>query len=332
VYGLGAILYHVLTGRAPFQAGSIPETLKLVAEAEPLAPRMLNPAIPRDLETLCLKCLEKDPARRYATAQALAEELGRFLGGEPILARPVSLAGRAWRWSRRKPALATALGTVVLALVAVAVVSTFAAIRTQAARRNERREAYYSAIALADQYIREGSIDRAKELLFKCPEEFRHWEWGRLMYLCHQDVASFQPHATNVTAMAFAHDDKLVLTLGADVILKATDWDTEKEVYATGAAANRVTAWAVSPDGSRVAVADAEGGVQVLDAASGRQAAELGARRSESGVRSSESGVRSSEFGVRSSEFGVRSSEFGVDDQGAVQRTEDGGPRGIERG
>ena len=83
-------------------------------ETEPVAPRLLNPSIPRDLETICLKCLEKEPSRRYATAQALAEELGRFLETKPILARPVGAAGKAWRWCRRKPALATALGAVVL--------------------------------------------------------------------------------------------------------------------------------------------------------------------------------------------------------------------------
>ncbi len=116
VYGLGAMLYHLLTGRAPFVAETVPETLRLVLETDPVSPRLLNPGVPRDLETICLKCLEKDPGQRYATAQALAEELRRFLGNEPIQARPVTRAVRVGRWCRRKPVIA-ALAVAVLLVV-----------------------------------------------------------------------------------------------------------------------------------------------------------------------------------------------------------------------
>lgn len=114
IYSLGAMLYHALTGRAPFAGASVAETLRQVAENEPPSPRLLNPALPRDLETIALKCLAKDPTRRYATAGELAEELARFRRGEPIRARPVAPAERAWRWSRRHPARAVLVGLLAL--------------------------------------------------------------------------------------------------------------------------------------------------------------------------------------------------------------------------
>jgi len=136
VYSLGAILYHLLTARPPFQGDSVQSILRQVENDEPVSLRRLNAAVPVDLETVALKCLEKDSARRYATAQELADDLGRFLAGEPVRARPISPAGRAWRWARRRPALAASLAGVILLLVAVAMVSTISAIRI---RRAEQR-------------------------------------------------------------------------------------------------------------------------------------------------------------------------------------------------
>jgi serine/threonine protein kinase len=106
VYSLGAILYQLLTGRPPFVAETLAQTLRLVAEAEPVAPRLLNPGIPRDLETMCGKCMEKDSKRRYSSAKELAEELNRFLQDEPIQARPPDVVEKALRWGRRNRAIA----------------------------------------------------------------------------------------------------------------------------------------------------------------------------------------------------------------------------------
>ena len=116
VYALGAILYTLLTGGPPFRAATALETLAQVKSTDPVPPSRLQPGLPRDLETICLKCLEKAPSRRYAQAERLAEDLRRYQAGEPILARRAAPWERGWKWSRRRPALAAALAVSATAL------------------------------------------------------------------------------------------------------------------------------------------------------------------------------------------------------------------------
>lgn len=121
VYALGAIFYEMLTGRAPFRAASAMETMLQVMRDEVVPPQKLQSGTPADLETICLKCLEKDPAKRYSSAAALATDLGRWLRGEPILARPAGALERFAKWARRKPALAALLATVFLSVAGMGV-------------------------------------------------------------------------------------------------------------------------------------------------------------------------------------------------------------------
>lgn len=146
IYSLGAVLYVLLTGRPPFKAASALQTLSQVLEREPANLRALNASIPRDLETITLKCLEKSIPRRYSSAQHLADELQRFLEGRPIIARPIGVWDRGWRWCRRNPAIATLVTLLILTLVAgTAVSSRFAwqenqrAIAESAARLDEQK-------------------------------------------------------------------------------------------------------------------------------------------------------------------------------------------------
>ncbi|MEK7866189.1 MAG: protein kinase [Planctomycetota bacterium] len=147
VYALGATLYHALTGRPPFEQTTLAELLEAVQQADPRSPATVNPQLDADLETLCMKCLAKEPAHRYATAEDLAEDCARYLAGEELVARPVGLLGRLWRKARRNrqvARLAIGLGVAVLALVGLVLhYAVFPALRASAARARaeEEREA-----------------------------------------------------------------------------------------------------------------------------------------------------------------------------------------------
>jgi eukaryotic-like serine/threonine-protein kinase len=159
VYGLGAILYELLTGQPPFTAKQGTHILQQVQETEPVAPHTLGSRVDPDLETICLKCLEKEPERRYGSAEQLAEELERYLHDEPILARRISQPARVWRWCRRHPLLAGAVATALWLLIIMTVASLFVA-RAQA---QERREEVLRANAHAAEMVAGTVLFQLKE-------------------------------------------------------------------------------------------------------------------------------------------------------------------------
>src|SRR6185369_7545550 len=162
VYSLGAILYHLITGRPPFLAETLEATLAQMLQSEPVSPRLLNPSVPRDLETICLKCLSKEPGKRYGSAQELSDELGHFLHGEPIRAHPISSLEKLWRWCRRRPAVA-ALG-LALQLVGAA---GLAGILWQWRRAEEHSISETAQRLRAEEALTLLEFQRAEDLLEK---------------------------------------------------------------------------------------------------------------------------------------------------------------------
>ena len=213
IYALGAILYELLTGRPPFQGVTPVDTVIQVLHHEPVPPRRLQPKLPRDLETICLKCLHKNPAARYPSAAALAEDLRRFLDGRPVLARRIGPLGRLGRWCHRNPALASLAVGLFLAVAAAFTGVTWGYISAESARRhelaarmNEARQRdqaelalYYSRIALAEREWLANDVARAEHLLDRCrpvgeAPDRRGFEWYYLKQLCRSELLTIPAH------------------------------------------------------------------------------------------------------------------------------------------
>jgi WD40 repeat protein/serine/threonine protein kinase len=250
IYSLGVILYEMLTGAPPFRGTSVFDTLEQVRSQEPVAPSRLQPKVPRDLETICLKCLQKDPRKRYTTAQELAGDLQRFQAGEPIRARPVGLPARVRKWVRRNPASAAlvgVLGLLPLLLVAGALLhsaslqQTVDRLEKQARDRQQqvRQARYDDDLRAAHQFLLGGEVGEAAGYLAHHNDSSdsgpAHFVWR---YLWHQVQLRRWSHAPR----------------------DAVRWLD------------------VSPDGHTVALACVHGPVQLLDAATGRPRQTLPAR------------------------------------------------------
>jgi eukaryotic-like serine/threonine-protein kinase len=266
VYGIGAILYHLLTGNPPFQGATMAEVVRQLQEQDPVPPRLLVPGIPRDLQTVALKCLEKDPAKRYSSADQLADELGRFLCNEPILARPAGAAEKVWRWCRRKPAVATLLTALWLAiLLGIGGVLWQWRQATENARAL-RHGLYSSDINLASRLRADKDVNRAAIVLRRHvpktgEEDLRGFEWRYLWASCRgQESQSVLAHTGNVHSVVVMPKGDYFLTTGGDRTAKLWNLRTFglERVLKQFTGTPSLNSLAVSADGGRVAACDGE--------------------------------------------------------------------------
>lgn len=234
VYGLGAVLYHCLTGRPPFVADSLNAILAAVGAGDPLPPRRLNPSVPQDLETICLKCLEKSPSSRYAGAADVADELDRFLRGDAIIARPLSPASHFIRFVRRKPAMASLIAALALTIFSGTVISLIAWRRatknaTDYREMAEKRriDLYSGNMAAATAAMELGNRVQAWQLLEQArpdhgESDLRGSEWFLLERLLkRQETISIKAHEHILTALAWSPDGEMLLSAAHDGSLKS---------------------------------------------------------------------------------------------------------------
>ncbi|MBI4661537.1 MAG: hypothetical protein HY735_22165 [Verrucomicrobia bacterium] len=234
---------------------------------DPVPPRLLNPSIPHDLETICLKCLEKEPARRYASAQALADELGCFLRDEPIRARPVGAPEKLWRWCRRKPALAASLVALIFVFV-----SGFAGVLWQFAGKQRaftqtRYNLYAARMNLAWSKWESGSLTEARDLLESLrpqpgEEDLRGFEWRYLRPRCRsEEIFSLAGHQAYVQSVAISPDGTTLASGSGDQTIKLWDVATRRELATLRGHTSFVRSVVFFPDGKRLLSVSHLGGV-----------------------------------------------------------------------
>jgi WD40 repeat protein/serine/threonine protein kinase len=287
IYSLGAVFYYLLTGRPPFQGETLQDILLQIYNSDPIPPTRLNPGIPEDLETICLKCLHREQSRRYATADALAEDLDRFLTGRTIAARPVSNLERFQFWCRSRPVQA-ALSAALLLSIILGISGVFVQWRRaeQHATGEEtqrkvaekyatrmRLELYAADVSDAAQAIERGDYGLARNTLARLepkPDEpdLRGFEWHYLANIAHgSQLATLAGHSWIVTCAAFSPDGARLATGSQDGTCKIWDVAGKKILYTFPNEGGAIWSVAFSPDGSLLMLAGNTRHVEFWDVA-----------------------------------------------------------------
>jgi WD40 repeat protein/serine/threonine protein kinase len=285
VYGLGAVFYHALTGQPPFAGGTTLQTLRQVLEQEPRRPSFWKPGMDPDLETICLKCLEKEPQRRYLSADALANDLERWRRHEPITARPCSGWEKTWKWVRRHPTGSALVATALVALVTIAIGTTVMSLRVSAAnqRAEARSEEFRRSIVQLNvssgaRFVEQGDLltgllwfSQALQLERGHPnlEERHHFRLGAALRQA-PVLKQIWFHQGPVNYAEYSPDGRLVVTASYDGTAQIWDSRSGQAVGSPLRHGSNVTAAVFSPAGTLVATFSEDGTARVWDAATGQ--------------------------------------------------------------
>jgi WD40 repeat protein/serine/threonine protein kinase len=271
VYALGVILYQLLTGQPPYRGESPAAVLLAAASDSPVAPRRIKPNVPRDLETIVLKAIEREPKARYLTAAALGEDLRRFLADEPILARPPRLSERLVKWARRQPRLAGLAASLILVTVAALAGLTALWLRAQQHGTAARRALYRADIAAAASGLQLNRTETARRLLESSPIEHRDWEWRYLKSQLDNSRAVFRPGDAPPHLVAVSPDcGRVVYAPAHESTLHLHDVALERDIAVLSGHEGEILSVAWSRDGSRVASSSADGTIRLWEGSTGR--------------------------------------------------------------
>jgi WD40 repeat protein/serine/threonine protein kinase len=289
IYSLGVVLYELLTGVLPFRGGAR-KILHQVLTAEPLPPRLLKESIPRDLETICLKALAKEPSDRYSTALALADDLRRFQRGEPVRARPAGRWRRIKRKARKHPAVVALFGFVVVATALGLGASVWERRRDDVVLASQERAAlaarerldssrYIHLIGLADRELAAANLVRAQELLDDCPVQRRGWEWFYLKSLSRAAPRELRRHQGIVFEVAFSRDSRRLASAGGDRTVRLWDVATDSELLVLRGHDGPVYGVNFAPTEAHLASAGGDGTVRIWDLSTGQPVQVIRAHR-----------------------------------------------------